>query len=159
MDWLLSLFLSLLRFEDRARKVRIRMSGRTERQEEAGARKGVNSFTAIRERSFRSLLSDLRKSLQKHFQWWMVPSSSLPVQPTPKLDSYTGSLQASYNTVAVLFLKLGSEQKHWSTNILHLSGMAVWGQKEYVMVQSLWGQKWAKGRPSVPKVGQMGQGG
>lgn len=46
-DWLLPLFLSSLRFEDKAKKDRTSVSGREERQERPGAWEGKNRSTAI----------------------------------------------------------------------------------------------------------------
>ena len=116
MDWLLPLFLSSLRFEDRAKKDRTSMSGREERQEKAGAlgtESQIHSNPRLEALGLSGLTSERLYRNVFNVAWF---PACLPPQPISKLNSCFGHLQETYNAIAVLLFKLARKQKHWSAN-------------------------------------------
>lgn len=116
MDWLLPLFLSFLRFENRAKKDRTSMLGREKRQEKAGGlgtEKQIHSNPGLGALGLCCLTSEHLYRNVFNSTWF---PACLPPEPISKLNSYLGPLQEKYNSVAVLVFKLARKQKHWSTN-------------------------------------------
>lgn len=99
MDWLLPLFLSFLRFEDRAKKDKTSVSGREERQEKAGGlgmEKQIHSNPGLGALGLCCVTSE--QLYRNVFNGAWFPVCFLP-QPISKLNSFFGPLQERYNSV------------------------------------------------------------